>query len=891
MKNTDYKDVLDIGNEALSMDNKPFLDNFGKEDVNNINLPFTDFDKPNSLETIRKNEINYDLGKTIQTPYTYYYEYIGQNSEESLYDLYFKTSVVNSKSDILIFYLANSKTDLFIKLTNKSDRLLEQLSSRIQYQYSDSPTKKTSFKEKMILNILRDASKDFIFTYDEVAKALDEAIQDFSFIKSDKNTPLESKYTISINQLKDKVNLKEKGTAQMLLEIAREIAKMRAAEKHSYNEWINSQADPYNYFGIHPGNNKSLSFYDLKALIKQLRNYKKNSEDFRNGRIASIKDLQDFVEKNLTAGGDKFKWFINTPFFNLGKSLRKTYINMFCTKDESFFSRITIAGGVSHGDLVLMLFSTCTNQQDLLEIILELEKDNKLFQLLYNLKLDAFRDLSILISNVYMKHLENEKKTGSIYTDAIESGRQLYFDNSTFGNHNIENFDTDNKKLVFETRQNVILDLFTDADYDGTINAYLQKPVSCHPLDIINFIPKTDIEFENFHFLAKKSYQLPACLVYLLYRQESIDSVIFAGMFTLQVALCLTGVGEVIAAIQAGSSFGVIWTGSVLVMDTAFASTLIKEVQQDYPTYTKVVNYIIWVRIAAEFIKVSALREEINKGIKTAKNEIDEFIKRLPDKIKKNVNRLPKEWQMHVVKGMLKYTFQGRTLLKIDLKGIIWEIECFRDVGNAQIFVEFNDLKINTKVLNNKGKEIIKSYTDNVEVVKSEYKGRHTFTFRIKFDEGKIRDAEYMNYTHAKNSNNPPYATSPFTHSKVIDRILKPGEKFYIAEYKTATGPGNFLTNKPIFTISELREKLAVLESWKPIKPGDPLVIREYTVLKEIKVRDGYIGPMEETTKGSVNFGKIYKGGERQFECYDRPLQTDMDVLFERNDLFEKVLK
>lgn len=56
-----------------------------------------------------------------------------------------------------------------------------------------------------------------------------------------------------------------------------------------------------------------------------------------------------------------------------------------------------------------------------------------------------------------------------------------------------------------------------------------------------------------------------------------------------------------------------------------------------------------------------------------------------------------------------------------------------------------------------------------------------------------------------------------------------------------------------------------------------------------MKVRDGYIGPMEETTKGSVNFGKTYNGGERQFEYYDRPKPTDMNVIFKRTS-FKKEL-
>lgn len=587
-----------------------------EKNVNNIKYPFLDFDKPNALDISKKTEINYE--EPTSTFYPYYFKHFAHSSEENMYNDFFSADISSNESDILIYYLKNSKTDLLIKLTNRSDQLLKHLNSVVKYQYTSPPKESVTFKERMISYILRFAPKDFTFTHQQVSIALENAIQDFTFIKSDKNTTTNSRYVVTVNQLKNRLNFKEKGIAKIMLEVTREIAKMRAQEKHSYNEWISSKADPSNYFGISPYaySNKDFSIEDLRLLLTQIKNYKKNSEDFKKGKITTIEDLQKFMGKYLTAGGDQFKWFINTPFFSLSKSQRKTYIEMFCDKDESFFSRISIAGGVSHGDIVLMLFSTCKNEQELLEIILELEKEDKLFKLLYNLKLNAFKDLSILISNVYMKYLEKGKKDGTVCIDAIENGRQLYFDNGTFGNHNVENFDTDTKKLVFETRQNVILDLFTDADYDGTINASLQKPFSCKPLDIISFTPKRDIEFDEFKFLAKQNYQLPACLVYLLYRQESIDSVIFAGLFTLQVALCLTGVGEVIAAIEAGSTFGVIWTGSAVAIDTAFASILIKEVEKDHPIYAKTVNYIVWVRVITEFIQINKLGSKIEKEIR-----------------------------------------------------------------------------------------------------------------------------------------------------------------------------------------------------------------------------------------------------------------------------------
>lgn len=77
-----------------------------------------------------------------------------------------------------------------------------------------------------------------------------------------------------------------------------------------------------------------------------------------------------------------------------------------------------------------------------------------------------------------------------------------------------------------------------------------------------------------------------------------------------------------------------------------------------------------------------------------------------------------------------------------------------------------------------------------------------------------------------------------------------------------------------------MREKFAVLESWK--NNLDPLkgkwVIRKYKALQEIPVRDGYIGPMLETSKGSKNFGKTYKGGGHQYETLQKFVRDDVYI-------------
>ncbi len=100
---------------------------------------------------------------------------------------------------------------------------------------------------------------------------------------------------------------------------------------------------------------------------------------------------------------------------------------------------------------------------------------------------------------------------------------------------------------------------------------------------------------------------------------------------------------------------------------------------------------------------------------------------------------------------------------------------------------------------------------------------------------------------------------------------------FYVVEYKGQNAPGLFWSREPIFTIKDLRNKLSVIEDWK--NPNiDELVIRKYKALQEIQVRDGYIGPMLETSKGSRDFGKVYKGGGHQYESLQRFVRDDVFI-------------
>ncbi|KAA0126818.1 hypothetical protein FY557_15400 [Chryseobacterium sp. SN22] len=251
----------------------------------------------------------------------------------------------------------------------------------------------------------------------------------------------------------------------------------------------------------------------------------------------------------------------------------------------------------------------------------------------------------------------------------------------------------------------------------------------------------------------------------------------------------------------------------------------------------------------------SIIDDAFEKSVKILDEQASIFIKKLPSNIGKFLDLLTQNFpkiQKKIVDGLLILEFKGNILAKISPKGIITEIKYFRELNNYTYFTELKNVKIELEIIDDLGRKTIKKYEDTVEVMK---KGNDV-AFRAKFEEGKIRDAEYINYTFERSGGYNPFATKPTDKSKVIDKILKPGDEFYIVEFKDRSlqrgVPGGWASNYEVKSIKELREKLQVLKGFKDEATGE-LVVRKYKVKtgKEVPSRQGYIGDL----KTSINTG------------------------------------
>ena len=188
----------------------------------------------------------------------------------------------------------------------------------------------------------------------------------------------------------------------------------------------------------------------------------------------------------------------------------------------------------------------------------------------------------------------------------------------------------------------------------------------------------------------------------------------------------------------------------------------------------------------------------------------------------------------------------------------------FFDNSNNEIAVLTNEGLIPNKWLGTyRADEVIKTESGYWIVKKGEVYG-----IDLGFKEVNHRTftADFVNNYHQGIGNHAPYKAG----WPVNERYLTRGDKIYIVEYKNGgnPSPGGWGSLRSITEVKELRNKLSVLEEWKNTNV-DELVVREYTVKADAKlrVRDGVVGPLQETS--GLNKGDVYWGGGQQYEFID----------------------
>jgi hypothetical protein len=159
------------------------------------------------------------------------------------------------------------------------------------------------------------------------------------------------------------------------------------------------------------------------------------------------------------------------------------------------------------------------------------------------------------------------------------------------------------------------------------------------------------------------------------------------------------------------------------------------------------------------------------------------------------------------------------------------------------------------------------------------------FYFNLGFKDGRVLSSEEVNAYFKAIGKHEPYKQG----APVIERQLQVGDKVYVIEYKTVNdiimpNPGGWGSKNQVSLLKEVRENMSILYDWKNVDAGE-LVVREYTVIKPLPVRDGVTGPLKEISKGAPNPGEIYFGGEQQYEFIENLRGTEWEKYYDKNNI------
>lgn len=140
---------------------------------------------------------------------------------------------------------------------------------------------------------------------------------------------------------------------------------------------------------------------------------------------------------------------------------------------------------------------------------------------------------------------------------------------------------------------------------------------------------------------------------------------------------------------------------------------------------------------------------------------------------------------------------------------------------------------------------------------------------------GRQRSADELNLFHESLDRKPPYMPG----TQVTDRVLTTGQKIYSIEFSEQKNPGLFASTKIYTDLVQARRELALTEGWKPNDGSSGgLVLREYTVIADLKVRDSTVGPQDPAD--------LYPGGGQQLD-----VAMDSSVWLDKNSGWKTYLR
>ena len=805
------------------------------------NLVFTNFGSKNLKNLTLEQANNIIIGESIlyhcsriyfptnDEVSDYYFKYnlvdSVKNSPDIILQIIYKQNNVENDDDIICIKLNNEAFSIF-KLSNDSHIL--EISEKINaffskindFNYSNNKLKEAILAEVEIMKIIDPDNKNVNW-------------EDYSIKKTKKNIK-DRNFRFILSRCSNTTNASLIREVLLLSEL---ISKLKT-ETLEINNFIFYQNTDWNNYDFSPPNLKTKKFeiQDIIEIRNSLLKLESKIELLLKGDFSSGKAVLDFSNNYLLSNGSRFKWFNKNPFLGLTKEVRLNLLKKLIKLDFDY-QRDSVRDELEVLDVINALFETCINQDDFYFIITSLESEKLLFELLNKCSQYGtfFSLLSARIGEV-MK-IKNSKNT-TLLNDCIKEGNYFFLDTSLFTASNDESYNSDKKKIILNVsfinfEKNGSTKLIVN-QYDDPVVVPLIKMVEFktndkefNPLDWVILIPTEDITVEKFTYKKGQQYLLPACTAFLIFQKDTIKNLLKVVEITLNTLLITSGLAELTYALKAANALGIFLGASDLSITIANIATQDEEFARQHPDAVTYINYATWAYVLLR-LNVQYEGKGIGDLAKTVTREVEVFINRLPRTLVLFLDKIP-QLRKTITNNLLELELNREQFFKIDPKGIIVDLKLYKDAGKYEIISTLENAKIQIIIKKN-GVEQIKIYRGTIEAVLN-YDGK--LRFRAKYVEGAKLDPNLVNATIVRYGDEPPFAINKI----VTDFTLAKGSKFWILELEKTSRFGSFSTKIVCNTLKEAREKLVILEKYKP--SGEKYIMREYEVIANdgLKVR------------------------------------------------------
>jgi hypothetical protein len=392
----------------------------------------------------------------------------------------------------------------------------------------------------------------------------------------------------------------------------------------------------------------TITLSGLLSMNRRLSTLSRQIKKFQNADFTTVDQLMDFMHAHLfdhSAMSEETRYVIAYPFKGLTYEKRKALIILLLTEDELSFGK-----KISAGDVLYNLLISMEDESERTRLFLELNATSQLFDLLDKTTGNLFEYVSVLASLAIMSVVySSPERYGEEEIKAIES-KNFFFCNDE--SEKIQSFEyvKGEKKIKLANEGHwesklknpqILTRVFIPptsefSDYHRSrskeleyLEKYASSKIHFDPFEMIVFTAESDMSCESLKAIFKdhtgkikqdEQLLLPACFVYLIFREIKTKQKAYFLLSTLIFAFLPLSIGGLASAILAANRWGILFFATDIAVDVTLLRVNHPNYIESHPERAKIINTLIFfyalARLGSAIVKLPSIPKMAGKANK-----------------------------------------------------------------------------------------------------------------------------------------------------------------------------------------------------------------------------------------------------------------------------------